>query len=240
MSENRDLKERFGHLGMYLIEKAQEEIKNLNQQILFQKAEIKKRYRERTEDRSEKLRNQFIKAYNQKINNQLTESILYSKDRVLKLKNQLVNRLIKELVKDLEQKIDSNYSNYINYLQNSLEKNKRIFEYILEPILTFTPRDYEYFSENKKKINSILNKSIKIKESNKEFLGGYIIESEVDEISYNYTFGEIIQDKMSIVEKVLVSVISESDVKDLQVKFEKFTDDQKEKIEEYLIEYDGI
>jgi hypothetical protein len=60
MSENRDLKERFGHLGMYLIEKAQEEIKNLNQQILFQKAEIKKRYRERTEDRSEKLRNQLI------------------------------------------------------------------------------------------------------------------------------------------------------------------------------------
>jgi len=47
ISEEKELKKQLGNLGRYLIQKAEIEIKELNQKTLFQKAEIKKRILER-------------------------------------------------------------------------------------------------------------------------------------------------------------------------------------------------
>ena len=44
MSEEQELKERFGALGLHLIDKAQEEINEIHRQTLFQKANIRKSY----------------------------------------------------------------------------------------------------------------------------------------------------------------------------------------------------
>ncbi len=43
----KELKGRFGKLGLYLIEKASEEIKKMNRIAITQKATIKKRYFEK-------------------------------------------------------------------------------------------------------------------------------------------------------------------------------------------------
>ena len=56
ISEEKEIRKTIGNLGLYLIEKAQREIKRFNQQTLFQKAEIKKRFFERSNERSLKLR----------------------------------------------------------------------------------------------------------------------------------------------------------------------------------------
>ncbi|TFF87779.1 MAG: hypothetical protein EU549_04135 [Promethearchaeota archaeon] len=240
MSEKKDLKERFGHLGIYLVERAQEDIKNLNQQILFQKAEIKKRYRERTEERSQKLRNQFINDYNQKLNDKLTESVLYSKDKVLKLKNDLINQLNERLLNKIKSNIKSNYSEYLDYILTNIKKIQKILGQISRPIIILNSQDYEFFKENEVDIKSSLENQIEIQKAKNEILGGFFIKSEEYDISYNYTFDELIKRNLSLIEKQFNEIISEEQVKNLQNRFEKLIDDHKQTIEEYLIEYERI
>ena len=68
ISEEKNLKEKFGNLGIYFVEKAQEEIKDFNQNILFQKAEIRKRFSDRTNESSLKTRKHLILTFNQFLN----------------------------------------------------------------------------------------------------------------------------------------------------------------------------
>jgi len=72
ISEDKNLKERFGNLGLYLVNKAQEEIKEFNRQNLFQKAEIRKRYLERSNESFMRLKNHFVEGYDQYLNNSLS------------------------------------------------------------------------------------------------------------------------------------------------------------------------
>ena len=71
ISEEKNLKERFGNLGLYLINKAHDEIKEINRQNLFQKAEIRKRVVERANENSIRIKEHFIETYNQYLNNVL-------------------------------------------------------------------------------------------------------------------------------------------------------------------------
>ena len=58
----------FGNLSIYLISKAQEEIKDFNQTILFQQAEIRKRFSDRTNESSFRYRKHLILTCNQFLN----------------------------------------------------------------------------------------------------------------------------------------------------------------------------
>ena len=112
------MKKQYGNLGFYLIEKAQKEINEFNRQTLFQKAEIKKRYLERSQDRSIKLREQFIENYDQFLNQFLSSTLLEGKEKFLNLKNRLIKTLKIRLFNHIKNNINSNYLNYIEFLLN--------------------------------------------------------------------------------------------------------------------------
>ena len=105
------MKKQYGNLGFYLIEKAQKEINEFNRQTLFQKAEIKKRYLERSQDRSIKLREQFIENYDQFLNQFLSSTLLEGKEKFLNLKNRLI--------KTLKIRLFNHIKNNINMKENS-------------------------------------------------------------------------------------------------------------------------
>ncbi|MBD3342939.1 MAG: hypothetical protein GF353_27835, partial [Candidatus Lokiarchaeota archaeon] len=74
--EKKELRKNFGELGMFLINKARNEIRNINEQTLFEKAKVKKEYIERTSDRSAKLREKFVSTFNQLLNDSLSSTII--------------------------------------------------------------------------------------------------------------------------------------------------------------------
>ena len=68
MLDEENLKKNTGKLGLYMIEDAQQEIKNIQRKILFQKAEIRKDYEERTLRSSQKIREDFKIRFNEILN----------------------------------------------------------------------------------------------------------------------------------------------------------------------------
>jgi len=96
------LKERFGKLGLHLINKAENDIKKINQQTLFQIAEIKKKNRERAEESLLKMKEHFNETFNRLLNNSLSSALIKIKEEILNSKN----RLMSELISDLTNLID--------------------------------------------------------------------------------------------------------------------------------------
>jgi len=74
------LKEGFGKLGLHLINQAEKDIKNINQQTIFQIAEIKKKNRERSEDSLLKMKEHFNETFNRLLNNSLSSALIKIKE----------------------------------------------------------------------------------------------------------------------------------------------------------------
>ncbi|MFX1310408.1 MAG: V-type ATP synthase subunit E family protein, partial [Promethearchaeota archaeon] len=134
------------------MEQAKDEIKLLDQQTLFQIAEIKKRYRERIDESSSKIKTNFIETYNKRLNNALSSTLLKIKEETLDVKNELISNLVKDLNNELEKKIKNNYSNYINFLLEIFESIIHLIDKPPEIVINFNSRDYEYFIKNFDKI----------------------------------------------------------------------------------------
>lgn len=239
-TEDKDLKSQFGKLGMYLIEEAKVKIKDLNQQILFQKAEIKKKYRERETKNSKDLRNKFISDYNNILNTNLSTTILESKEKVLKLKNKIINNFINDLYIELQKRIESKFSEYNDYILESIENIKNRIKDPKDTLLYFNSRDFNFFNNQLKKIESIISKGVQIKEDPKIKIGGFKLEQIQEGISFNYTLDNMIQKNYSIIETKFPSIIADSDIKKLQTEFEEFINYKKKKKEDILVAYDRI
>jgi vacuolar-type H+-ATPase subunit E/Vma4 len=84
ISEETDLKKNVGALGMFMIDKAQQEIKEIHRKTLFQKAEIRKEYLKKKSEGSSRIKTIFIETYTQFFNNYLTSALLKSKEKILK------------------------------------------------------------------------------------------------------------------------------------------------------------
>lgn len=225
---------------MHLIEQAKDKIKDLNQEMLFRRAEIKKRYRNRLDSKSSQIREQFIEDYNNILNTNLSSTLLESKDRILDLKNNLIKIFIEDLRDEIEKRIQKNYEGYVQYILNLFRSIKDKDSIPKISILYFNERDAEYFSSDVKKITNILNKEFEIKETSKVKIGGFILEQIEGEISFDYTIDNIIEDNYSLIEMQFSDVIKDTEIKKLQSEFEDFINDKKKKIEEFLINYDRI
>jgi len=225
---------------MHLIEHAKDKIKDLNQEMLFRKAEIKKRYRNRLDSKSSQIREQFIGDYNNILNTNLSSTLLESKNRILDLKNNLIKIFIEDLRDEIEKRIQNNYEGYVQYILNLVRSIKDKDSIPKSSILYFNERDAEYFSSNVEKITNILNKEFEIKETSKVKIGGFILEQIEGEISFDYTIDNIIEDNYSLIEMQFSDIIKDTEIKKLQTEFEDFINDKKKKIEEFLINYDRI
>jgi len=236
------LKERFGKLGLYLIDQAENDIKNINQQTLFQIAEIKKKNRDRAEESLLKMKEHFNETFNRLLNNSLSSSLIKIKEEILKSKNKLMSELISDLTNLIEKKINDNYSNYTDFLLKSLKNIGYIVDKPPEIIITLNSRDYIFFNSNKDKIEKIFKNNIKLNKSEKEFTGGFICTVPAVNISYNDTIENQLKKNTSIIEIEFSKIFyeSETDIKQLENIYLKFIQSQRQLINQYLQDYERI
>ena len=234
------MKERFGNLGLYLVKKAQDQIKEINRQKLFQKAEIRKKYIVRANDNYIKLRKNFVANYTQFLNNSLSSSLLNLKEKELDLKNDLIKDLINGINELIKEKISKDYSDYVKYILGELKEKVIFLDKPTKSSILFNPRDFEYFSKNPNKIKQLFKNLIEIEKAPNDFIGGFKIILAKEEISYDYSIDNLINKNSNLIQKEFFNIIIESGIKELERKFEDFIQTQKLSLEGYLKKYDRI
>jgi len=223
-----------------LISQAENEIKKINQQTLFQMAEVRKKARERTSESSLKMKAYFNETYNKLLNNSLSSYLLKIKEEVLKSKNKLMLELISDLTDLIKDKIKNNYSSYISFLLKNLEKIKHFVDKPPEIIIHLNSIDFKYFSNNMGKIESILRNKVSLIKSKEEFTGGFKCILTTGHLSYDYTIENQLKKSISIIEIEFSKIFSDSepDIKALEQNYIQFIQNQKLAVNEYLKKYE--
>ena len=232
------MREGFGKLSLYLIEKAQEEIREINRQTLFQMSEIKKKYQERINDNTSKIESQFIETTIKSLNNSLSSILLIVKDELSNLKNKLVLELITDLKQIINETIKSGYSNYINFLIRNLKKISEFIDKPPEIILTLNSRDYNFFKKRFVEIQNNFKNKVVLENSEENFIGGFKIRNLNGNLSYNYIFTTLLSKSTSLIEIELSKIFSDfdSEIQEMQQHYEKFIQNQKLHVDEILQE----
>jgi len=225
---------------LHLIKQAEIDIKNINQQTLFQIAEAKKKNKQRTRESSLKMKEHFNETFNKLLNNSLSSTLLKIKEEILKSKNKLKLELISDLTDLIKNKIKNNYPNYITFILKSLKNIKNIVDKPPEIIITLNSRDYDFFSNNSEQIEKIFKNKVKLEKSEEIFTGGFICIVLAGKISYNYTIENQIKKHTSIIEIEFSKIFadSESDIKELENNYVQFIQNQKLAVDNYLMDYE--
>lgn len=237
-SENSDRK-YFGKLGIFLINKAKDEIRELSKQTLFQKTEIRKRILETISQRSIKMRKNFKETYLKFLNNSLSTTINNAKEKSLKLENLLLKDLKEEIFRILEQKIEHKYSKYQAFLENKLRDAETKLQRRSQMELILNHKDYGN-DKITKAINDIFGKNIKIRKDKEDFLGGFKIQSQKKNLTYDFTLSTAIKRNNKYIEKKFSKIFCDAEVKRLEDEFIDFIKNQRNNIRGYLEEYDRI
>jgi len=212
----------------------------LNQKTLFQKAEIKKRFFERSQERSLRLKDHLIETYEQFLNQSLSSTLLKGKEKFLGVKNNLIKELKVSLFIVIKNKIKKNYSGYINYLLKSIEKVKNTIDNPQEIEIIFNSNDYNYFIKNFDKIVDLFKNPVEINKDPRDFIGGFKISLTGGTISYDYTIDNLINKASSFIQMEIAKIVNDSEIKEIEKEFVNFINKHKEKITEYLKLYEQI
>ena len=222
------------------MDKAQLEINEIHKQTLFQKAEIRKKFTEQKHNSSMKIRNSFIESYNQFLNIQITTVLLKAKERILNLKNSLLKEFKTLLLNSIKERINTNYSHYVEFLLNYIKEISKNVDSPPEIMIFFNSNDYNNFIKNTEKIQSFFKNKVIIKEDSSGFIGGFKILRKNAIVSYDYTINHLINLQKTLIEMQFSNLISDNDYKKLENEFEKYIEEIKSEVQEYLKKYDQI
>lgn len=238
ISEEVELKEKVGLLGLFMIDQAQREIKEINRTTLFQKAEIRKNFEDRMRKQSEKLKENFIEQYNEILNSFLTSTLLESREKLLSLKIELINNLKISLKNHIKDSINERYENYIDFILKYIQNISSNIDKPGEIILFFNSRDYNYFNKNLGSIKNILKNPIIVEKANEEYIGGFKVNITKTNISYDYTIDSLLISNYVDIEIEFSKLITDIKYKESNDEFENYVNLKKKEIENYLKNYD--
>jgi len=236
----KNLKERFGKLGLYFIEKAEEEIKKINQLSISQKADIKKKNMDKINESTRRLKKQLKEIYHQTLNSTLTSSFIRSKNKFLNLEQELIKKLRINLYNLINEKIHENYPKYITFLTELIKSHSKFIDKPPEIILFLNSKDYEYFNKNPKKIKEIFTNPVILNKSEEELIGGFKAVISRGEISYDYSIKNLVEKNSALIENEISKIVSDSAIRETESQFEKIIQIKKSEIIEHLKEYDRI
>jgi len=208
--------------------------------MLYQKTEIKKNYLKRVNENFIRIKNQFIEAYNNFLNESLTSNLIQAKESILNLKNNFLDDLKHELINQLEEIIARNYSNYLNFLIEKIKSSLEIIDKPPKVIFLLNQKDFSVINRDLSKIENLFKNKIEIISSEEDFIGGFKVILEDGKISYNYSIDNLLLKNVIVIEKHLSQIFSETEMEKLQNDFERYIKNKKQEIKEYLKEYDQI
>ena len=154
------------------------------------------------------------------------------------MKNKLLKELKNKIYELLKEKMNQFYSDYIKYLIDYITDNVDIIDKYKKIVLLLNSRDYNFFNKNPDEIKSLFKNSIEINKAPHNFIGGFKIIVSDGEISYDFSIDNIINKNLTFIQKELSKIVSESEIKEIEQEFERFIQEQKLGIEEYLRKYD--
>ena len=111
---------------------------------------------------------------------------------------------------------------------------------LAEIILILNHKDYDYFSKNPDILQIQFKNKIVLKKSEEDFIGGFKIIHEDENIFYDYTIESILKKKETLIQKEFSKFVDESEIGIIKNEFEQFIEKSKLGIEEYLKKYDRI
>ena len=236
--EETDFKKKVGDLGMFMIDKAEQEIKETHRKTLFQKVEIRKEYLKKLLEGSSKIKTTFIETYTKLFNNYLSSALLSSKEKIISLKNDLLGNLKITLHERIIEKINNNYSGYIEFLLDYIYSIRDNVDNKGDIIILLNSKDYNYFNKDINKIDKGFKNSVTIKQDSEDFIGGFKVNLIDALISYDYTIEMLVNKNYTEIEIEFSKLISEIKFKELNLGLEKFIELKKNEIEEHLKNYD--
>lgn len=236
--EETDFKKKVGDLGMFMIDKAQQEINETHRKTLFQKVEIRKEYLKKQLEGSSKIKTTFIETYTKLFNNYLSSALLSSKEKIISLKNDLLGNLKITLHERIIEKINNNYSGYIEFLLDYIYSIRDNVDNKGDIIILLNSKDYNYFNKDINKIDKGFKNSVTIKQDSEDFIGGFKVTLIDALISYDYTIEMLVNKNYTEIEIEFSKLISEIKFKELNLGLEKFIELKKNEIEEHLKNYD--
>ena len=238
MEENDSkLKKEFGNLGLYLVENAENEIKEIERKQVLLNSSLKKRRNERIEQILNKKAKQFKDQYNSQINESTVSILLDIKSQLLDLKNKLITKLKNDFKEEIALKISKNYDHYINYLLkimkekvDDLKVHKKKMTFILNS------KDYNHLNNHKGLLQSLKIDNYELRKSEKETIGGYILIIPEESFNLNYMLENQINLHTNAFESLITEELSllEESYYDINEKFEKSIEDIRKKIHIYL------
>ncbi len=236
--EETDFKKKVGDLGMYMIAKAQQEIKDTHRRTLFQKVEIRKEYLKKQLEGSLKIKTTFTETYTKLFNNYLSSALLSSKEKIIGLKNDLIGNLKINLYERIKEKINNNYSGYIEFLLDYINNIKENIDNKGDIIILLNSKDYNYFNKDINKIDKGFKNSVILKQDSEDFIGGFKVNLLQASISYDYTIEMLVNKNYAEIEIEFSKLISAIKFNELNLELEKFIELKKTKLEEHLKNYD--
>ena len=229
-------KKEFGNLGLYLIENAEGEIKEIERKQVLLNSSLKKRKNERIEQILNKKEKQFKDQYNSQINESTVSILLDLKNQLLDLKNKLIFNFKNDFKEELAIKISKNYDQYIKYLLRIIKEKVDDLKVHKKMLLILNSDDYNYLNNHKGLLQSLQIDNYELQESEKESIGGYILMIPEESFILNYMLENQINLKTNAFESLLTRDLSSLDESyyDINEKFEKSIDAIRNKIQIYL------
>ena len=229
-------KKEFGNLGLYLVENAENEIKEIERKQVLLNSSLKKRKNERIEQILTKKEKQFKDQYHSQINESTVSILLDVKNQLLDLKNKLIFNFKNDFKEDLALKISKNYDKYISYLLKIIKEKVDDLKVHKKMKLILNSDDYNYFNNHKGLLQSLQIDNYELQKSDKESIGGYILMIPEESFILNYMLENQINLKTNAFESLLTKELSslEESYYNINEKFEKSIEDIRNKIQIYL------
>jgi vacuolar-type H+-ATPase subunit E/Vma4 len=237
MEENdSSLKKEFGNLGLYLVENAENEIKEIERKQVLLNSSLKKRKNERIEQILNKKKKQFKDQYHSQINESTVSILLDIKNQLLELKNKLITNIKNDFKEAIALKISKNYDKYINYLLKIMKE--KVDDLKIHKKMTFilNSNDFNYLSNHKELLKSNQINNYELQKSEKETIGGYILIIPEESFNLNYMLENQIKMHTNAFESLITEELSllEESYYGINEKFEKSIEDIRKKIHIYL------
>jgi len=236
--EERDskLKKELGNLGLYLVENAENEIKEIERKQVLLNSSLKKRKNERIEQILNKKAKQFKDQYNSQINESTVSVLLDIKNQLLELKNKLITNFKNDFKEEIALKISKNYDQYIKYLLKLMKEKVDDLKVHKKMTFILNSNDYNYLNNHKGLLQSLQIDNYELQKSEKESIGGYILIIPEESFILNYMLENQINLNTNAIESLLTEELSslEESYYDINEKFEKSIEDIRNKIQIYL------
>ena len=231
-----NLKKEFGKLGLYLVENAENEIKEVERKQVLLNSSLKKRTNERIEQILNKKKKQFKDQYNSQINESTVSILLDVKNKLLDLKNKLIFDFKNDFKEELALKISKNYDQYIKYLLKLMKEKVDDLKVHKKMTFILNSNDYNYLNNHKGLLQSLKIDNYELRKSEKESIGGYILIIPEESFILNYMLENQINLNTNAFESLLTEELSslEESYYDINEKFEKSIEDIRNKIQIYL------